>query len=140
MWYNTGMKAACIHGHLLVEGNLFLSSQGYWGCRQCRKDSSARTYQKYRKDRISRSLVHHHAVRRQVLEAYGSICSRCGFADERALQLDHVKGGGYREYKELRGRLGVYKRALTHLSEYQLLCANCNWIKRVENNEIGKGN
>lgn len=29
----------------------------------------------------------------------------------------------------------MLRRVLTNSSEYQLLCANCNWIKRSENNE-----
>jgi hypothetical protein len=53
------------------------------------------------------------------------------------LQLDHVNGGGTCERKQKRwGNTRVYMDALAHPAKYQLLCANCNWIKRHENGEI----
>lgn len=72
--------------------------------------------------------------------AIGGKCTRCGFTDERALQLDHVNGGGSK-IRKTRGTLAqktLYKRIA--LGEYtgpalQLLCANCNIIKRMENKE-----
>ena len=72
----------------------------------------------------------------------GGICKRCGFADSRALQIDHVHGDGFTEKKERRrlGSMGAYhKRVVDAASSgrYQLLCANCNWIKRAENGEHG---
>lgn len=74
-------------------------------------------------------------LRIKVLEKFGSACNRCGFSDTRALQIDHINGGGT---KDLRS-----KSTSRHLNEvlrdvdnkYQLLCANCNWIKKSENKE-----
>lgn len=85
-------------------------------------------------------------LRNSVLEIMGGKCVRCGFSDKRALQIDHIKGGGNRERKEKRF-LGmgtsyykyVMESFLKNENRYQLLCANCNWIKRFENNEV-KGN
>ena len=74
------------------------------------------------------------AMRVRVLEQYGSVCCGCGFTDVRALQLDHKLGGGTEEKSRL-GYRGVLKRALEIPEEYQILCANCNWIKRVEKRE-----
>ncbi len=74
-------------------------------------------------------------VRQRLLDRYGRACSRCGFDDERALQLDHINGGGRVEQKAI-GVYGIYRRALLAPDgEYQILCANCNWIKRAENKE-----
>lgn len=84
----------------------------------------------------------YHAARKSVFELFGNKCKRCGFADERALQIDHVEGLGVSTEKRLRmGETGlVLYLALIDgrrdLSKYQLLCANCNWIKRHENNEV----
>ena len=84
---------------------------------------------------ITTQAYHSRKLRRKVLSKYGSICCNCGFSDHRALQLDHVNGGGGREVKEL-GSRGVYRKALKDTEGlYQLLCANCNWIKRFENLE-----
>lgn len=76
----------------------------------------------------------------KVFERLGNKCCRCGFSDTRALQIDHINGGGSTENKKI-GSRGIYKRILSldnPNDKYQLLCANCNWIKRVEQNEIKK--
>ena len=73
-------------------------------------------------------------LRKAVVSLYGAVCAHCGFTDIRALQLDHKHGGGGREARRL-GAYSMYKRVLKYPEQYQLLCANCNWIKRVENNE-----
>ena len=51
--------------------------------------------------------------------------------------VDHINGNGYRESVTI-GYYGVRNKILNgNKADYQLLCANCNWIKRVENSEIG---
>lgn len=73
-------------------------------------------------------------LRAQVLALYGSKCAICGFVDSRALQLDHINGAG----KKHRSRLGTsnfYRVVLKDPKHYQLLCANCNWIKSYVNHE-----
>lgn len=75
--------------------------------------------------------------RQAVLDTLGCFCNRCGFADVRALQIDHVKGGGHKERSSASGYT-YYKRILANSdlkALYQVLCANCNWIKRHENDE-----
>lgn len=70
--------------------------------------------------------------------ALGGICKRCGFNDHRALQIDHVNGKGTIERKNTRiGGGSWYHHVLKNIGSgyYQLLCANCNWIKRHENQE-----
>lgn len=78
------------------------------------------------------------AARSLVLAKYDHKCSRCGFSDERALQVDHVVGDGAEEKKSRHsiGEAAYYKKVFDDVvGKYQLLCANCNWIKRVENEE-----
>jgi len=71
----------------------------------------------------------------------GSKCTKCGFLDERALQIDHIKGDGHRDKDVRSNTWGYYKTVYDSVvmleNKYQLLCANCNWIKRIENNETG---
>lgn len=74
------------------------------------------------------------AWRHKLIDFFGGKCVKCGYTDERALQVDHVNGGGRKDRD--RKTTGFYKRVMedkTH--KYQLLCANCNWIKRMENHE-----
>ena len=75
------------------------------------------------------------AVRTAALELLGGVCRRCGFSDVRALQIDHKFGGGSKERKKYNGHIDI-RVSLATLWKYQLLCANCNWIKRYENNEV----
>lgn len=88
----------------------------------------------YAKDRARR-------FRDAVIEILGGKCVKCGFDDKRALQIDHINGDGNIERLEGKGfGSGYAKRVLESVikgeNKYQLLCANHNWIKRCENNEV----
>lgn len=74
--------------------------------------------------------------RRLAIDMLGGQCCRCGFDDHRALQIDHVNGGGDEERRTI-GPRGIVARVLRGEGDYQLLCANCNWIKRWELSEHG---
>ena len=79
----------------------------------------------------------HRERRLKSFKLLGGKCVRCGFSDWRALQIDHIQGGGSEHYQK-RKTIGVLKDILTDpasRSKYQLLCANCNWIKRFEKSE-----
>lgn len=66
-----------------------------------------------------------------LFKMYGCKCAMCGYADMRALTLDHVLNNGSAERLEL-GERGVYRRAKQTYrpDEYQVLCMNCQFIKR----------
>lgn len=76
-------------------------------------------------------------ARAKVFELLGNVCKRCAFTDQRALQVDHVNGNGASERKLLKGAYSRLKRVMEYPEDYQLLCANCNWIKRHEEGTIG---
>jgi hypothetical protein len=82
-------------------------------------------------------------LREQIIQLLGGKCIRCGFLDVRALQIDHVYGNGREHLHQIgsnpwRIYSGILKEIQAGSKDYQLLCANCNWIKRVENQEAGK--
>lgn len=80
----------------------------------------------------------HQKYREAALARLGNKCVRCGFDDVRALQIDHVNGNGPSDRKRFSGTYTFYKyvaESENPFTEYQLLCANCNWIKRCENRE-----
>lgn len=80
-------------------------------------------------------------LKNQVYDKLGHVCCRCGFSDKRALQIDHVNGGGNRELKEVRNNATYLQKVIKDTEgTYQILCANCNWIKRFERNEEAEGN
>lgn len=75
----------------------------------------------------------------EMFSLLGEKCVRCGFSDKRALQFDHVNGGGSKEDESgLTGQkqLNYYvNNPEIAKKTLQVLCANCNWIKRHEQNE-----
>lgn len=81
-----------------------------------------------------RSARSYNRARSAVLEVLGGVCVRCGFDDPRALQIDHVNGGGKAD-RRCRGSRKLYSAIVAGEPGFQLLCANCNTIKRVENGE-----
>lgn len=87
---------------------------------------------------VSYNTLKHRQYRAKALEIMGGKCVRCGFSDARALQIDHINGGGYQETKSGSSRGPTVRILKGETADYQLLCANCNWIKRFENNEHGK--
>jgi hypothetical protein len=75
-------------------------------------------------------------LRRAVISFLGSKCCKCGFEDIRALQIDHVNGRG-NIHRKNNSWSTIYRSIInrTNTEKFQLLCANCNYIKRfVENN------
>lgn len=83
-----------------------------------------------------------HKLRLQIINKLGSKCANPfnlnhgDFVKKiECLQIDHVHGGG----REVRGLRLYYKYILRKLKkgskDYQLLCANCNWLKRIVNKE-----
>lgn len=86
------------------------------------------------------ALIRKNTQRARIIELLGGKCVRCGFSDSRALQVDHVNGGGCSE-KDSRWAEFLIKRIIEDVKNktnlYQLLCANCNWIKRYEKGEHG---
>ena len=81
--------------------------------------------------------------RNQVLAKFGNRCNNptCqwlnadgsrGCTDSRCLQIDHVFDTGNQERKEGKGTIYFLNKVLKDTEGlYQLLCANCNWIKKA---------
>lgn len=103
-----------------------------------------RAYQKeYRRNNKERYAAYYEKVRYakriEILELAGGVrCSICNFGDWRALQLDHKEGGGGRDREIARSQKKTLEDLRAHPDKYQVLCANCNWIKRYTNNECKK--
>lgn len=108
-----------------------------------RKSSDA-WHETHRELDSSRAISSRQAWRDKAVKKLGSRCSNpgCGWInpdgthgciDTRCLQIDHVHGGGSKEQKACST---YYKKVfLDENGNYQLLCANCNWIKRFVNKE-----
>jgi hypothetical protein len=103
------------------------------------KKQAHQNYLAHREEKIRKTVKYHRAkvqeLRAQILAKYGKKCNHCGLTDERVLCVDHVNGGGYRERMSCSYE-AMYKRVLADTNNtYQILCHNCNWIKRCERRE-----
>ena len=126
------MKPFCRHGHPRSES--YQLPCGVWTCGPCRRAAQAR-WRSAHPDRVKANATRTQINRREKVVAHlGGMCVRCGITDTRVLQIDHIKGGGTQEYKRI-GQSGIYSRVLRGEPGYQLLCANCNWLKRIEMRE-----
>lgn len=98
-----------------------------WMCRDCNKEY-LRPYHSQRMQDL----------RARVFDKLGHCCIRCGFADKRALQIDHVNGDGYKTHRKMSAIPFLESVLNDTTNAFQILCANCNWIKRSENREYIK--
>ena len=119
---------------------LLVRMREYYQKNKARLNAQKKIYVKANaKQRLETLKRYNDKCRLAVIEKLGGACARCGFSDARALQIDHINGGGSKERKSI-CTSNIVLRILKHgpQDKYQLLCANCNWIKRVENKEYRK--
>ncbi|MFA5365960.1 MAG: hypothetical protein WC325_12325, partial [Candidatus Bathyarchaeia archaeon] len=91
----------------------------------------------YEKQGWLRMTTKDYKLKMQAFAILGNKCTICGFDDPRALQIDHINGNGHTESRKIGLRAIRLKIIQGDTKNYQLLCANCNWIKRSENGEVG---
>ena len=111
-------------------------------CKECAKKAALATYRANPQKSVLNNKVRRDSLRQEILKKFGNKCCRCGFDDSRALQIDHIYGGGAKELREFNSTYRYYKYLLSLTlpnESYQLLCANCNWIKKFERNENANG-
>ena len=105
------------------------------GCKECHKKENVEYRQRHPE------AQYEHIVKVEVFTHYSDgppKCKRCGFNDLRALTLDHVNGDGYLQRKELKRKgssFYIWARENEYPDTLQVLCHNCQWIKRHENKE-----
>jgi|GEM_PF-2401918 len=131
-WYEGKVCKEC--GVPLTKDNVYDYGKPRYLCKECKNKQTNESRRK---------------IRMKLIEALGGKCARCGFSDWRALQIDHINGGGTQERKKYvpNGKGFSYKyyndilkRVEAGSKDYQLLCANCNQIKKYENKEGVKVN
>lgn len=103
-------------------------------------DKRYRDTERYKGVEKSRRTKH----RVRLIQMLGGKCSACGFDDYRALQIDHVFSDGAKHRAKFKGQNKSYYKDIEKSinageGKYQVLCANCNWIKKYEMNENARG-
>lgn len=103
-------------------------------------------YQDYAKTHKGNLEKYRLGLRLKVIEKFGGKCANPFNIDHTSfemepdyiycLQIDHVNGGGKKEHNRYKSGTSYLKKVLVDTEgKYQLLCANCNWIKRHRKNE-----
>lgn len=99
------------------------------------KEYAAKYYREHKKEFVQYSRNRRERLREEILLLLGNKCAICGFDDSRALQIDHKLGNGA-GHRRKKAYLTYYGEILNEIKagskDYQILCANHNWIKRVE--------
>jgi len=92
-----------------------------------------RRYQKYKSIFALKARTKRQNIKYKIFDKFSNQCALCNNTDKRTFQVDHVNGGGTQDRLLLYGDK-FYKAVLQDITgKYQLLCANCNQIKRWEN-------
>lgn len=104
------------------------------------------------KKRYKKKYNHEHRIERQIKQnvrfremrvklilILGGKCVRCGYNDFRALEIDHINGGGRADQEVHGGNSKMYRHYIKNIKvareKLQVLCSNCNSIKRYEQRE-----
>lgn len=77
-------------------------------------------------------------LRAAIIAFFGGKCGRCGIEEPRVLQVDHINRAQEPRNSSYRSGTQLYRMILDgrkNPNEFQLLCANCNWLKKIENKE-----
>jgi hypothetical protein len=102
------------------------------------KENLEQTQTNHRTSHHKKRMLAFNLLGGQCINPYGQ--HKEPYTDLRCLQIDHIHGGG-REHFRKRSTYGIIADVIKDIdrkSKYQLMCANCNWIKRFENNENGQ--
>lgn len=70
--------------------------------------------------------------RKAAIDILGGKCAICGFDDIRALEIDHINGGGQTDRKTRGARERYVAIAKGQTDGFQVLCSNCHSIKTRE--------
>lgn len=123
----------------LAEFTKYTSGRPKSWCKKCHRNHSRRMYREQHDKERTRGKEKTRRLKAVVVSWYSdtaNCCACCGFSDIRALCIDHIYGGGSRHVKQIGiGTLYGWLKRNNFPPGFQVLCHNCNWIKRAEEGE-----
>jgi len=140
-------KIRCQSYHKLHRGEERLFSKKWYSENRQKKNAYNEEWKKLHPEKVKEYLhISQEKAKKELFELLGNKCANpnClvpgGCREPRCLQVDHVHGNGVQQRKRRKHCSGYYRGILKEIKagseDYQLLCANCNWIKRVEEKEV----
>lgn len=121
-----GLKSYCKHCCNLIKKEARRNKNGYYATESKRRTPESR--KRYRQRQKQRCMEHY---------ASPPKCQKCGFSDIRALSIDHINGGG-RAHRQSVKKIYRWLIRNNFPEGFQVLCMNCQFIKREENQEYSK--
>jgi len=119
------------------------NKENRWKYKSRVKVYNERYYNSHREQCYQRAKEYNTRLKYEVLSHYSKgipVCINCGYKDIRALSVDHINGDGNEQRKALRtiGRSNLYSwlKGNNYPEGYQVLCMNCQFIKREERDEL----
>ena len=112
--------------------------------RSYRKEKKANDPKWYNRLKLYKKIAdkrHRKKLKMDVLSYYSQKeirCVHCGIKNVNILTIDHIEGGGLKHLKTIGGsgaRFYRWLRKNNYPVGFQVLCHNCQWIKRRDNNE-----
>ncbi len=106
-----------------------------------RNECSNTWYQNHKAEQKVRAKKYNLSIKQEVLTHYGGgkcACVRCGESRLACVSIDHINGNGtgHRRDSGLGGiKIYLWLRQQGYPDGYQTLCMNCQFVKRVENEE-----
>lgn len=100
-----------------------------------RKNELQRGYVDRHRENVNRAQSEdYHGCRLALFSILGFVCVGCGCVDHRVLEFDHVHNDGGEDRRRFNGMRSFYVHYAKHpeeaASKLQVLCRNCNWLKR----------
>lgn len=97
------------------------------------KEGYARRNKKWREKNREWIKNFRRELRKEVINAYGGHCVCCGESNWEFLTLDHPNGNGQEDrakHRLILGQLYGWCKKNNFPPGYQVLCMNCNWVRR----------
>lgn len=103
-------------------------------CIYCGKNKPIKNIKFCEKCRIKKKRFNN-SLRKIVLSGYGNKCSCCGELEKLFLQIDHINNDGTNSRKKRGAGYSFHKWIIKNNfpKNLQILCANCNWGRRLNN-------
>ena len=88
-----------------------LSNRKYYLKNKKKILAAQRIYEKeHRKETNLRNRIIRRKLKKEIFNLLGNKCIKCNFSDGRALQIDHIKGGGGKDFALFNGNRITYSK------------------------------
>lgn len=113
----------------------------HYVCRPCARKYAKEMYHKHRDKRLARQLryqrEYYWGLRKELVRKLGGKCVVCGITDIRVLQVNHLNGGGKKEFRNSHNKdyttfLRDVVRGVRGIEDLDLRCANHNVLYEYE--------